>query len=283
MDKNRLIQYLSSNISPINIIEEYQEKRLPVSILFYKVCSSFPKEKLGQMKASFKHIQSEKYKSFSNILSVEEINSVIKNQNSIRPKTGQYIEFLVLSYLQTCLIQPELLKLSSTEEDIQGGYDFIYFQQKYDISTNQNKITRPEVKLIYFSRSQILDQDNLILPEAFKYIGEVLKQHNIALDAAKEDYTQTISNKVRTKYIELYNHKVRLVPEEKIAIVEKTQNVDLEVPEYRGQSLPVSSISTKTQSLSLDTLEIAQKIEHLSPLEKQQIEIIVNTMLNSKQ
>ena len=283
MDKNRLIQYLSSNISPINIIEEYQEKRLPVSILFYKVCSSFPKEKLGQMKTSFKHIQSQKYQSFSNILTPEEISSIIKNQNSIRPKTGQYIEYLVLSYLQTCLIQPELMTLSSAQEDIQGGYDFTYFHQKYDISTNQNKIPRPDVKLIYFSRSQILDQDNLLLPEAFKYIGEVLKQQNIALDVSKEDYTQTICNKVRVKYIELYNHKVRLVPEEKLAIIEKAQSVDLEVPEYMGQSLPVSSISTKTQSLSLDTLSIAQKIETLSPIEKQQIEIIVNTMINSKQ
>lgn len=180
-DNQRLISYLGSNLGAVNLIEEYQQKRLPVTALFYKMCNSFPKDKLGSMKGAFKHIQIARYQSYTSILSEEEISSIIKQQNNLRPKVGQYVEFLFLSYLQTTVEQPELIQLPSAEEDISQGWDFMYRGQKYDITTNQNKITRPEVKAIKLKLPKILDQDNLIVPDACLYFNTVLQEFNIIL------------------------------------------------------------------------------------------------------
>lgn len=92
-----------------------------------------------------------------------------------------------------------------------------------------------------------------------------------------------IVNKVRSKYVELYNHKVRYLPEVTNSLIEASQDLEYEVPDLNGEKLPTTSVKTKIQTLSVDTLKIAQQIENLSPIEKQQIEIIVQTMLNSKQ
>jgi hypothetical protein len=281
MNNKRLIDYLSTHLDPINFIQDYQNKTLPVSILFYKVCSSFPKEKLGGIKGAYKHIQQEKLKIFTQILSPEEFNQVLKNQNFHRPKIGQYIEFITLSLLETCIKDKSKLSFSNFQEDISSGWDFNFEEDKFDITTNLNKIPRPGVKLIKIPIFEIVDQDNLLLPNAINFLALELTKNNIVLADDKLDYTKTLINKVRVKYIEISNHQVKKMTPTASVVIEKSIQTNLEVPEYDGQKLPTQIKEIKTGSVSLDQLQILEKIEKLSPKQKQQLDIILQTLIQS--
>lgn len=283
MSNQRLINYLANHLDPINFISDYQNKTLPVTILFYKMCSSFPKEKLGGIKGAYKHIQSEKNKVFQQILTPEEFSQVLKQQNNFRPKVGQYLEFITLSILQTTINQPNLLNFSNIQQDISEGWDFKFNGKKFDVTTNQNKIPRPDVTLIKLNPAVLLDQDNLILPDAIKNIALTLEQNGINLAKDKLDYTETIVGKVRQKYIEISNHKVLIQPITTPILVEKSSDeIAIEVPLLNGESLPVAVKETKMGAVSQETLMLLADIEKLTPQQRSHLQAIVFSMINSK-
>lgn len=276
MDQNRLIQYLSTHLNPINFISEYQNKTLPVSILFYKMCNSFPKEKLGGIKGAFKHIQEAKLQPWKAVLTDAEFQTIIKNQNNNRPKIGQYIEFLVLSVLETC--GENGIKFSSLQEDISEGWDFQVNGKKYDITTNLNKIPRPGITMIHLPLWEIVDSDNLILPNGTNFLIKQLQQNNIPLNTQKLDYTKTILQKVRSKYIEISRHQVKpLTPAVPVA-VQKTEATQITLPPLGNEELPVQTTATKVDNVSIDDMNLLGDIQSLSPANRQKIEMLLKAL-----
>lgn len=281
MHNERLIKYLSSHIPAINFIAEYQKKTLPVSILFYKVCSSFPKDKLGGMKGAFRHIQNDKLQIFKNILTEEEFKEVVKQQNNLRPKIGQYLEFITLSLLETCLASGETLVFPSAQEDIQEGWDFKFAGIKYDITTNLNKISRPGIKLLKIPLWEVIDQQNLLLPEAISFLAGLLTKEEIPLAADKLEYTKIIVGKVRSKYIEMFSHQVRLLPVQETVVVEKPVPIVSElIPPLNNQILPTEAKMTKLSTITLEDMNLLGQIQKLSPKQRQLLEYILQTWQN---
>lgn len=276
----RLIAYLSNHLTPINFVEEYHQKRLPISILFSKMVKTFPKEKIGNFKASYKHLFLDKQKYLENILTKEEINLIVKNQNNYRPKNGQYVEFLFLSFLNT-VIKNDSLVFANIEEDISQGWDFKINNELFDISTNPNKITKNGVILLHLDEAKILDKNGLILDDIVLYFQEISRKHKIETTENLLDFSNTIINKIRLKYIELYNHKVIKQDSVKNVNVIKSSNNEFEVPLLGNLELPTQTIDLKQMNYSLDSIEILSKIEQLSSADKQTILLIIN-QLNSK-
>lgn len=279
MDQNRLIQYLSTHLSPINFISEYQNKTLPVSILFYKMCNSFPKEKLGGIKGAFKHIQEAKLQPWKAVLSDTEFQTVLKNQNNNRPKIGQYVEFLVLSILETCA-ETGGVKFSSLQEDISEGWDFKVGNQKYDITTNLNKIARPGIILIPLPLWELVDSDNLILPNGVNFIIKQLQQQKMPLNSQKLDYTKTILQKVRSKYIEISRHQVKPMDPVVSVAVHKSEPTQIVLPPLGSEELSVQTNGTKLENVSIDDMTLIGDIQALSPSNRQKIELLLKALKN---
>lgn len=276
MSTQRLISYLSTHLTPINYISEYQNKTLPVSILFYKMCNSFPKEKLGGIKGAFKHITEEKLQPWRAVLSDSEIQTIIKAQNNNRPKVGQYLEFLVLSLLETC--GEGGIKFSSAQEDITEGWDFQVAGQKYDLTTNLNKIPRPGVTLITLPLWEVVDCDNLILPSGLNFIVQQLNQHQINLNPQKLDYTKTILQKVRSKYIEISRHQVKLLTPVTPVNIQKPEATQIVLPPLGSKDLPVTTAGTKVENISVEDISLLGEIQSLSPANRQKIELLLKTL-----
>lgn len=280
-ENSRVLSYLSSHLSPIDFIQEYQDKKLPVSILFYKVCSSFPKVKLGGIKGAYRHIQEEKL-DFLKEYFPQEVSQVLKDQRDYRPKIGQYAEFLITSMLLTTVKEKQELDFAPLNEDIQSGWDFIYKGQKYDITTNLSKISKPGVNLIKINLVNFLDEGNLLLEHGLIYLAQTLNNQGITLDGEKVNYANLLVNKIRSKYIEISNHQVRTRKDQNLEFISIKENDNKElkemVPDFAGEKTAVESLSYSLKTATVETLELVQTIEKLSPEKKQIIKSLIKKL-----
>ena len=283
MNKETIKKYLSSHLQPINFIEEYHKKTLPVSILFYKVVKSFPKEKIGSMKGAFKHIHQSKFNHLSFFLSDSDISEIVKNQNNLRPKNGQYIEFLTLSLLNSCFSNPESLNFPNFQEDISEGWDFSIKQHKFDITSNPNKITRKDIYKIYIPECQILDKQGLVLPDMCLRLSKIMSEQNIELNSEKIDFCNLIINKIRNKYIENYLHKFEPLPQVPEILIKKEQSSSILVPNFNDENLETTKISLKTSEVSYEDVLLLDKIKQLSPAERSSLSSLLDSFISKKQ
>ena len=284
MNKEIIIKYFGSNLQPIDFIEEYHKKTLPVSILFYKIVKTFPKEKIGAMKGAFRHIHEAKLNHLGFFLDSKEISEIVKNQNNFRPKIGQYIEFLTLSLINSCLEKKDNLKLASFNEDISQGWDFSINNIRYDITSNPNKITKKDIKKLVILESSILDKDGLVLNNFCFSINQILMENNIFLNLEKLDFCNLIINKIRSKYIENYNHKVNLIEKPNLEIlITAKEDSSIEVPSFGEVEIQSSKINIKAQEASYEEIELLSKIKTLNPFEQRTLIAFLDDFISKKQ
>jgi len=206
----------------------------------------------------------------------------VKNQNNLRPKNGQYIEFLTLSLLNSCFSNPESLKFPNFQEDISEGWDFSIKQHKFDITSNPNKITRKDIYKIYIPEHQILDKQGLVLPDICIKLAKIIDEQNISLDHEKVDFCNLIINKIRNRYIENYSHRFEPIMPSSEILIKKETSSNILVPNFNDEELETSVVSLKTREVSLDDVILLDKIKQLSPSEKSSLCGLLDSFISKK-
>lgn len=226
LKEKRIEDYKTTQLFPINIIEQNKKKNLSLSLNLFKICRHIPKSEMGYMKKLQKEIEKESvshllYKKSFKDLSSEEFDDVKKllNKRASTPsRNSPYVKFLVKSFIMTCLTE---YSFSSFEEEVDESWCFLLGGQKYDITINQHKI---EENCLFFDCHQILDAAGLLKENCIKYIANTLP---FICESAKVNEINECLNKTRKQLISVYDLKEEVSQLE--LVIEPTQQSNSKV------------------------------------------------------
>lgn len=202
--EKRLEDYFSSQLFPINIIEENNKKRLALSLSLFKICSNFPKEEMGKMKKIQKSLEQDQVsqllfgKNWAELSEDKqpEVKKLLNKRASTPTRTSSYVKFIVKSFLKT---YDETVRIASFSEEIQDGWVFEKNGVKYDLTINKDKIVLGNY--IYFDSTTILDENRLIKKDFLHLIAANLVEN---YDREKVEKISVCLNKIIDNYNYLY-------------------------------------------------------------------------------
>jgi len=205
--EKRLEEYTTSQLFPINFIDENNKKRLSLSLNLFKICKNFPKDEIGKMKKIQKSLDQNNvsvclfnkcWESLS-LTEQQEVKKTLNKRAATPARTSSYIKFIVKSFIQT---YDSNIKVASFKQEIFENWVFNRDGVPYDVTIKKDKLSL--TNCIYIDPEMVLDGNRLIKKDFLHQLAECLLG---SYNQARVDEMSGCLNKIINNYNILYNQE----------------------------------------------------------------------------